>query len=380
MNVTRLAVRAVLGVGAAVVLAAAPSILLSYAAGGWVTKYTNKRRRWRCGSHAPSQAGKVIVVTGATSGIGLITATELARKGARVVVCGRDLAKAAAAVESIKESLAVTGEPALLEPGVADISTLAGAKAGGAALAAQCGGRIDTLVLNAGVHKNFGNSTNGFGLTKDGFEEHHGVNFLNHFALAHELKGCLAAAASAASPSRLVVVSSMAAEAAPEQGVVFGWWRPANGSMPVGYTDGAAYGSAKLATTLYTESLGEELAPRHVWTCSLHPGVISSGLQRGYKGSDHWKDGRTGLALLLRWYRMTLFGLAETTGPYGALTQLFCATAPEALLEPTGSYFVPVGLPGRLKHKRASDAALRARVAKEVKAIVDLGMVREWEP
>ena len=370
-DVTRLALRTALGVGAACILAVAPSLLLSHTAGGWVTKYTNKRRRWRTG-HAPSQAGKTVVVTGATSGIGLITATELARKGARVVVCGRDLAKATAAVKAIKESLATSGESAAaVEPGVADISTLAAARKGGEALAAQCGGRIDTLIMNAGIHNNFGDSTNGFGITKDGFEEHVGVNFLNHFALAHQLKGCLAAAGSAAAPSRLVVVSSMAAVTAPEEGVVFEWWRPAGGSMPVGYTDGAAYGSAKLATTMYTEALGEELASQHVWTCSLHPGIVSSGLQRGYKGSDHWKDGRTGLSLLLRWYRMTLFGLAETTGSFGALTQLFCATTSEALAAPTGSYFVPVGVPQRLKHKKASDAALRLRLVKELKAIVD---------
>ena len=93
------------------ILAAAPSLLLSHAAGGWVTKYTNRRRRWRAG-HAPSQAGKTVVVTGGTSGIGLITATELARKGARVIVCGRDLTKAAAAVQAIKVSLVASGDSA----------------------------------------------------------------------------------------------------------------------------------------------------------------------------------------------------------------------------------------------------------------------------
>eukprot|EP00656_Telonema_subtile_P013343 TRINITY_DN16778_c0_g2_i1.p2 TRINITY_DN16778_c0_g2~~TRINITY_DN16778_c0_g2_i1.p2 ORF type:complete len:123 (+),score=21.76 TRINITY_DN16778_c0_g2_i1:177-545(+) len=94
-----------------------------------------------------------------------------------------------------------------------------------------------------------------------------------------------------------------------------------------------------------------------VWVCSCHPGVVSSGLQRGYKGAQAdtqaWADGRTGVPKLLRWLRKSVFALAEAAPEDGAQTQLWAMGAPEALYHKSGSYFVPLCKPSSLGHPRA---------------------------
>jgi NAD(P)-dependent dehydrogenase (short-subunit alcohol dehydrogenase family) len=123
--------------------------------------------RWTA-EQIPDQSGRTAVVTGANSGLGLITARELARAGARVVITARDEQKAGSARERI--SAAVPG--AELDPRTLDLADLASVSA-----VAEQLERVDVLVNNAGVMMTPRRTT------ADGFELQLGTNHLGHFAL-----------------------------------------------------------------------------------------------------------------------------------------------------------------------------------------------------
>ena len=126
----------------------------------------------------PDQSGKAVLITGANAGIGKVMATELARRGAHVLVGARTEAKAEETVASI---LGETGaEAGLVEPLVIELGSLASVKAAADVVKAK-DAPLDTLILNAGV------MAAPFSLTKDGYESQFGVNHLGHFALVTEL-------------------------------------------------------------------------------------------------------------------------------------------------------------------------------------------------
>src|SRR5690242_10266807 len=143
--------------------------------------------RWTT-ADLPDQTGRVAVVTGANTGVGLATARALTKAGATVVLACRDRDRAdAAAAET-------GGEPVLVDLGSLD-SVRAGAEQ---ILAAHP--RVDLLINNAGV------MMTPRGRTQDGFELQIGINHLGHFALT----GLLLPALLAVSGSRIVTVSSNA--------------------------------------------------------------------------------------------------------------------------------------------------------------------------
>src|SRR5512146_3338559 len=131
-------------------------------------------------------AGKTIVVTGASSGIGLETARALAAMGARIVAVVRNREKAAAVL------------PAGTELVIADLYSLAEVRRAAAEIRATCP-RLDVLINNAGlIHATRE-------LTVDGFERTFALNHLAPFLLTYELRELLAASA----PARIVTVASV---------------------------------------------------------------------------------------------------------------------------------------------------------------------------
>ncbi|MEJ7782439.1 MAG: SDR family NAD(P)-dependent oxidoreductase, partial [Solirubrobacteraceae bacterium] len=120
----------------------------------------------------PPQAGRIALVTGANSGLGLITARELARAGARVIVAVRDTARGGEAAGAIRQ--AVPG--ASVEVQRLDLGDLASVRACAETVAARHD-HLDLLVLNAGVMAPPRRETT------DGFELQLGTNHLGHFAL-----------------------------------------------------------------------------------------------------------------------------------------------------------------------------------------------------
>jgi NAD(P)-dependent dehydrogenase (short-subunit alcohol dehydrogenase family) len=236
------------------------------------------------GAACPSARGLVcysrpmttVFLTGATDGIGRQTAVALARAGARVVVHGRDPAKARAVADEVR---AVSPE-ALAGTAVFDLASLASVREGAAELRAAHP-KLDVLLHNAGVFMKRRV------LTKDGFETTFAVNHLAHVLLTHELLPIVPRG------GRIIHVSSIAHQ---------------RGSLDLDDLQGerrfdgyGAYALSKLANVLFTAELGRRL-PDHA-TSSLHPGVVTTKLLQtgfGTSGPDSLDEGsRTSVFLAL---------------------------------------------------------------------------------
>ena len=137
--------------------------------------------------------GKTVLVTGATSGIGLEAGVELARRGARVVLVGRDVARTQAAADAVRARAGVAADHLLC-----DFSQQASIRALAKAYADRFD-RLDVLVNNAGgVHRSRQ-------LTQDGIEMTFAVNHLGYFLLTNLLLDLIVAS----SPARVVSVASI---------------------------------------------------------------------------------------------------------------------------------------------------------------------------
>jgi NAD(P)-dependent dehydrogenase (short-subunit alcohol dehydrogenase family) len=234
---------------------------------------------------------RTCLVTGANTGIGLVTARELARRGDRVILATRSEAKARDAIDQIA---AETGNPALehLPLDLADLASVGQAARTVAGLDAP----IDVLVANAGL-------AGQRGATAQGFELAFGTNHLGHFLFVTSVLDRLRAAA----PSRIVVVSSDSHYQA--KGIPFDELRQPTRSM----TGLPEYAVSKLANVLFAQELARRL-PDDVWVGALHPGVIAS---------DVWRR--------VPWPVRPVMKRFMKTTEQGAQTSLLCATAEEVL-------------------------------------------------
>ena len=209
-----------------------------------------------------ARAGGTVLVTGATSGIGLHTAIGLARRGARVAITARDPARGAAAADAIA---ARTGQT----PDVVDLDLASFASIRGCV--AEVGrrlGRLDVLVNNAGLVSAH------YTLTEDGFETTFGVNHLGPFLLTT----LLAEQLEASRPARVVVVASNAHRWA-GPGLDFDDLQAERGYRPV-----SAYNRSKLANLLFTRELARRLDGHGVTANAVHPGFVATRLGRDGDG------------------------------------------------------------------------------------------------
>ena len=248
--------------------------------------------------------GKTCVVTGATSGIGLEAAEELARRGASLVLVGRDERRAAAARERIVGR--VPGATVALR--LADLSRLAELRRLAADLLATTG-RIDVLVNNAGAF------FDRHALTEDGWERTFALNHMGYFVLANLLLPRLLEAA----PARIVNVASEA-----HRGAALDFSDLAGRRGAKGWP---AYRRSKLANILFTAELARRLAGDVVTVNCLHPGFVAT------------RFGDAGNTLATR----ALLGLAKRFAAIspqeGARTIVHLASAPEAATV-SGRYFI----------------------------------------
>ncbi|MFI7628287.1 oxidoreductase [Microbispora rosea] len=287
-------------------------------------------------SHIPDQHGRVAVVTGANSGLGLVTATELARHGAHVVMAVRDTVAAERAAETIRRS----APRAEIEVRELDLASLASVHAFAKDLAAAFPA-IDLLVNNAGVVLLGPART-----TADGFELQLGTNMLGHFALTGLLLGSLGRAEAA----RVVSLSSITHKNAHLDFDDLMSRRDFNASR--------AYGRSKLATTVFGLELDRRLraAGSPVVSVVAHPGLSRSNLTpRAWEYRP-----RTGRIF-------ARLGLLVTQSPErGALPQLFAATAPGVR---GGQFFGPARLwetRGRVVEVRSSAEAADPSVGRRL--------------
>jgi len=238
--------------------------------------------------------GKVAIVTGASSGIGIETARVLALRGADVTLAVRNLAAGTGIAEDIRATTGSTTVRAA-ELDVSDLSSVR-------AFVANWSGPLHLLINNAGVMATPEERT------ADGFELQFATNYLGHFALALGLHDALAADGGA----RVVTVSSSGHLLSP---VVFD---DMNFRFRQ-YDPLAAYGQSKTAAVLFGVGASTRWAADGITVNSVMPGAISTGLQKHTGGLKTPPEGRKSIE-------------------QGAATTLFVATSP--LLEGvSGRYF-----------------------------------------
>ncbi len=248
-----------------------------------------------------TMSGKVVVVTGANTGIGKATAAGLAGMGARVLACGRNRQKLDAAVAEIRQA---TGNPAV-EPLVADLASMQQVIGLADAIAAATD-RLDVLINNAGVFLDRRVET------ADGYDLTFAVNHLAPFALTTRLLPLLKASA----PARIVTVSSALHARVGALDVA---------ALAAG-GGSAAYGQSKLCNVLFTRALARRLAGSGVTANCLHPGVIATEI-----GDDG--DLRGVMGFFWRLIKAFMPGPAK-----GARTSIHLATSP-AVADVSGEYF-----------------------------------------
>ena len=205
----------------------------------------------------PPMEGKVVVVTGATAGIGKEAARGLAGMGARVVIVGRNPEK----TEAVAEEIRGTAKGAV-DSVLADFASLDSVRQLAETLPDRYP-RIDVLLSNAGVFRVRRT------LTSDGLEETFAVNHLAAFLLTNLLLDRLKASA----PSRVVVVASAA-----HYGQTLDFDDLQNQRS---YKAMRVYGRSKLANVLFTYALAERLEGSGVTANCLHPGFVATSLGSG---------------------------------------------------------------------------------------------------
>jgi NAD(P)-dependent dehydrogenase (short-subunit alcohol dehydrogenase family) len=193
--------------------------------------------------------GKTVLITGSTDGVGRYVATRLAADGAKVLIHGRDAARAKSLAEEIKR--AGHAEPIFYQ---ADLSSLASTRQLAQAVLAEHK-RLDVFISNAGIgSQNQGPQRQ---TSADGYELRFTVNYLAGFLLANLLLPLLKAAA----PSRIVNVASLGQHPIDFDDVM----------ITKNYNGSRAYAQSKLSQIMFTIDLAHELKGTGVTVNSLHP-------------------------------------------------------------------------------------------------------------
>ncbi|WP_265458936.1 SDR family oxidoreductase [Enterococcus sp. HY326] len=254
---------------------------------------------------------KIALVTGASSGMGLATATALAKQNIHVVMLIRNYAKGLAALAQVKK--ASGGSAEILQADLGDLQSLERLANKFQAQHHQ----LDILVNNAGVLPPKRQETH------DGFEEMFGVHYLGHFAITNMLMPQLLQAPQA----RIVNVASLAYR--------FGEINFADLNSKKHYSFVKAYSNSKLAVVLFTEMLAKRLRFTQVTANSLHPGIVNTSVTSRIGGDF--------LATA------PLISKVFLTPEKGAETAIMLATDP-ALFAVSGKYF-DQGRPRKLAAK-----------------------------
>ena len=267
-------------------------------------------------------AGRTVLVTGGTGGIGRATALGLATMGAHLAITGRDRGRAERAAREIR-----TAGGGQVDVFVADLSAQSEVRAL-ADEALQRLPRIDVLVNNAGGYWNTRH------VTADGLERTFAVNHLAPFLLTSLLLGRLKRSA----PARVVTVSSNV---------------QATGRIDFddlqgerSYSGARAYNQTKLANVLFTYELARRLRATSVTANALHPGVVRTA----FGAEDPGRVQRLFTPFMRPFMK---------TPAQGAATSVHLASAPD-LEQVTGRYFA--SSKPRKSAKRSYDEATAARL------------------
>ena len=264
---------------------------------------------------------KIVIITGANSGIGFETAKALAEQGAQVVMACRDAVRAESALQALQQAL----PQAQVQLMSLDLASFDSIRAFAESFKSQFK-QLDVLVNNAGLFPMTEQKTT------EGFEMQFGVNHLGHFLLTHLLLPELKASGNA----RVVNVASMMHQLGK---IDFESFKGEKVYRPL-----TAYGQSKLANVLFTRELAKRYADDGVSSFSLHPGGVGTNIA-----------GRGVLRKTL--YR--IFG-GHMTPKRGAQTSIYLATEPGIEIH-SGAYF---GQSSNKKEssKRGQDMAMAQRL------------------
>jgi len=246
--------------------------------------------------------GKVVVVTGATSGIGEVAARRLAGMGARIVLVARDKARGEAALAGLRSGGA--GNSHSIHYG--DLSRISEMKRVAQEISAAQP-RIDVLINNAGAM--FGSRQ----LTEDNLERTFAINHMAYFVITQGLRERLLASA----PARIVNTASAAHQGAK---LDFDDLQAAHGFSPM-----RAYGRSKLCNILFTRELARRLSGKGVTANCLHPGFVATRFGDGSGGI------LSGVVRVAK-----LFAISPQQG---AQTIVYLASAPEVANVSGGYYY-----------------------------------------
>lgn len=273
----------------------------------------------------PSQAGRVAVVTGANSGLGLVTARELARAGASVVMACRNAEKAASAADDIRAA----APEADVTVEMLDLASQQSVREFAQRFRSSHDS-LDLLINNAGVM-----ATSPRSETADGFERQFGTNHLGHFALTAQLIDLL----NGRDDARVVTLSSNAHKLGKIrfddlQGERYRRWR--------------AYCQSKLANLLFALELDRRLRAAGSSTKSIgaHPGYSHTNLQFAQP------------PLVDRAIMKVTNALGAQSASMGALPSLYAATSPEVS---GGDYVGPDGFAEQRGHPKIATPTKAAR-------------------
>jgi NAD(P)-dependent dehydrogenase (short-subunit alcohol dehydrogenase family) len=247
---------------------------------------------------------RIVLITGANSGIGKYTAKALAEMGATVVLMCRNLEKGQATIRELQQT--ATGPTDLIQGDLADFSSV---KAAVHQFKTKYH-RLDVLIHNAGIY------SSNYSTTKDGFELQFGVNYLSTFLLTELLLDVLKASESA----RIIHVSS----AAHRSGRIdFGSFKRLYTKK---YSGMKAYTQSKICMLLYNKELSRRLVGTNITTNALHPGVVATSFGE-----------KTGNSLFKSlWNFGKIFFIPSQKG---AETSIYLASSPKVETV-TGKYFI----------------------------------------
>jgi len=281
-----------------------------------------------------SLLGKVIVITGATTGIGLESAKALAQGGATVVMTTRTAAKGPAALDTVQSYLQSQGlQNSRVYTVQLDLDNLANVKSFPQRLQSTLAAnsddttmpKIDVLMNNAGVM-----AIPDLQYTQDGYERTFQSNHLGHFALTAKLAPYLQEKA------RIINVSSLAYSFA-SSGLDLD---NLNGEKK--YGPWSSYGQSKLENILFTQELQRRVDQAGLeWTVtSLHPGAVNTDLARNMMGGDEawYAKKASGPTTFFEKLADATIQKALLTPEQGAVTQVYLAVADNDKV-PKGQFF-----------------------------------------